>query len=172
MKPMHVLEHSAVRVRRGVIYLTTLFQTLAYPGRRQLLRDVVALGRALPHLLDQPLPVALEQLTPPPVASDIDPEQIREIVDATTSLGLGRPLGMCLRRSLLRHYFLRQAGIPTVVNFGARRQNHSVGGHAWLTFNGKPYHERPEHYRGYTLLFTYPDQDKQRQEGLASAGLG
>ena len=80
--------------------------------------------------MDSPLPAALAELTPAPVPQPLDADTIRAIVDALTAFGAGRPLGICLRRSLLRYYFLRRADVPVVVNFGARRLGERIGGHA------------------------------------------
>lgn len=107
--------------------------------------------------MDKPLPVALAELTPAPAPGPLDPETIRQIADALTAFGAGRPLGICLRRSLLRYHFLRRAGLPVVVHFGARRLGERIGGHAWLTLDGQPYHEAPEHYLNYVLMFSYPE---------------
>ena len=58
--------------------------------------------------------------------------------------------------AILRYYFLRRAGLPVSVVFGARRRGDGIGGHAWLTLNGAPYHELPEHYREFAVMFAYP----------------
>ena len=105
------------------------------------------------------LPAALAELTPAPAPQPLDTDTIRQIADALTAFGAGRPLGICLRRSLLRYYFLRRAGLPVVVHFGARRLGERIGGHAWLTLNGQPYYEAPEHYLNYALMFSYPQSD-------------
>ena len=31
-----------------------------------------------------------------------------------------------------------------------------LAGHAWLTLDGQPYHERPEHYRDFVVMLDYP----------------
>jgi len=114
------------------------------------------LAQELPIRMDSPLPAALAELTPAPGPQPLDADTIRPIVDALTAFGAGRPLGICLRRSLLRYYFLRRVDVPVVVNFGARRLGERIGGHAWLTLDGQPYHEAPEHYLNYALMFSYP----------------
>lgn len=62
---------------------------------------------------------ALLSLTPPGRADEPlrGVATIRTMVDATTAFGAGRPLGISLRRSLLRYYFLRRAGLPLVIHF-------------------------------------------------------
>ena len=109
--------------------------------------------------MDSPLPAALAELTPASAPQPLDTDTIRQIADALTAFGAGHPLGICLRRSLLRYYFLRRAGVPVVVNFGARRLGERIGGHAWLTLDGQPYYEAPEHYLNYALMFSYPQID-------------
>jgi hypothetical protein len=116
----------------------------------------LALASELPSRLEQPLPAALHALTPATQPQFLDPDTMRRIVDALTACGAGRPLGICLRRSLLRYYFLRRAGLPLVIHFGARRLGDDIAGHAWLSLDGQPYHERPEHTQLHTLMWSYP----------------
>lgn len=153
---MSALPHAFVRVRRGLVYSAILLRALPDPARRSLLREALDLARRLPGILEQPLPAALAAVTPEPGAGTLDAETIRAIVDALSAFGAGRPLGICLRRSLLRYYFLRRAGLPLIVHFGARRKADGIGGHAWLTLHDQPFHESPESYQGFVLMFSYP----------------
>lgn len=153
---MVALRRVLVRVRRGLGYGVLLLVALADGRQRRFSREVLALARELPDRLNQPLPAAMQALTPTAQRQPLDHETMRRIVDALTAYGAGRPLGICLRRSLLRYHFLRRAGLPLVVHFGARRLGEEIGGHAWLTLDGQPYHERPEHYQSYTVMWSYP----------------
>ena len=83
----------------------------------------------------------------------------------TTSRSVGglerrSPLGVCLRRSLTRYFFLRRADVPVVIQFGARfvggKADRDVTGHAWLTCNGRSYHEAEENWRDFTVMFRWP----------------
>jgi hypothetical protein len=153
---MFNLRRQLIRLRRGIRHGATLALALARTAQRRLVREALLLARTLPGLLDQPLPQALAALTPAPEPSELDNDTIRAIVDGVAAFGAGRPLGICLRRSLLRYYFLRRAGLPVTVVFGARRRGDGIGGHAWLVLNGAPYHELPEHYREFAVMFAYP----------------
>ena len=86
---------------------------------------------------------------------------MREIVDIAALLNRRSPLGLCLRRSMTRYYFLRRAGLPVEVKFGARfkdgKPDRQVTGHAWLTLNGQPYYEADENWREFTVMLTYPE---------------
>jgi hypothetical protein len=86
--------------------------------------------------------------------------QIRQLADAVAAWQLRSPLGICLRRSLLRYYFLREAGLPVKISFGARlkseREGSGLGGHAWLTLNGRAYYEPPANYEGFVVMYSYP----------------
>lgn len=153
------LRRSLKRIDHGIRHAAVLVSASYHPARRELTQEARDLARRLPSILDQPLPEALTGLTPPPAAaSPLDPKTIRQIVDAMTAFGAGRPLGLCLRRSLLRFYFLRRAGVPVTIHFGARRIGDAVGGHAWLTLDGQPYHEQPENYQRYVLMFSFPQK--------------
>ncbi len=141
-----------------------LFPGLLFRGaRRERLREIQVFCRALPAALTPPLPAALQRLTPggpgtsPPVALE---HELRDLADLVALLERRSPLGLCLRRSLTRYHFLRRAGVPVVLRFGARfvdaTPDRDVTGHAWLTLNGKPYHEDDENWRGFTVMLSCP----------------
>jgi hypothetical protein len=153
---MPVLQRTAVRIRRGLVYSAVLAAAAVDGQQRRFMHEALALARELPERLEQPLPAALHALTPQVTAQPLDQETTRQIVDALTAFGAGRPLGICLRRSLLRYYFLRRAGLPLVIHFGARRLGDDIAGHAWLTLDGLPYYEKPEHVQVHTLMWSYP----------------
>lgn len=151
-----------VRLRRGLTHSRVLAVALIDGPQRRLMIEALGLARELPARLEQPLPAALRALTPPAQSQGLSCDATRAIVDALCAFGAGRPLGICLRRSLLRYYFLRRAGLPVVIHFGARRQGQDVAGHAWLTLSGQPYHEKAEHVSVHTLMWSYPDVDASR----------
>ncbi len=86
----------------------------------------------------------------------------RNLADLAVLLHRRSPLGLCLRRSLTRYYFLRRAGLPLHVHFGARiingKPDREITGHAWLTLDGKPYHEPGKNWRGFTVMLTFPKE--------------
>ena len=152
---------SVKRWRRAPKAGVRLLGVLRQREARRMLREIITLGRQLPQRLQAPLPDALAALTPPVEASALSYQRIRYLVDVLSALGVGRPLGLCLRRSLLRYYFLRQAGLPLVIHFGARRLGSDIGGHAWLTLHGEPYYEAPHHVQPHTVMWSYPVADKE-----------
>jgi hypothetical protein len=104
----------------------------------------------------------MAELTPSTQAhSAVCPDQIRPLADAVAAWQLHSPLGICLRRSLLRYYFLREAGLPVTIVFGARlkreEEGGGIGGHAWLTLAGQPYYERPGNYEGFVVMYVFPE---------------
>jgi hypothetical protein len=121
---------------------------------------MVAFSRALPHRFDQPLPQMMVQLTPGTTASPVPFDEIRLLADAVAAWHLHSTLGICLRRSLLRYYFLREAGLPVQIVFGARLKQtpagSGIGGHAWLTLDGAPYHEHPGDCQDFAQIYVYP----------------
>ena len=128
---------------------------------RQLLAEMRQLCRQLPAILQQPLPEALAQLTPAGQARPLPGETTtRQLADLAALLERGSPLGLCLRRSLLRYHYLRQLNVPVVIKFGARFEEGApekeVRGHAWLEVNGRVYHEAEENWRGFTVMLTWP----------------
>lgn len=158
------------RVERGARYSVTLILALFQTEQRRFVREALDFCRSLPRRLDQPLPAALLAMTPSATPQTLDDDTIRAIVDALTAFGAGRPLGICLRRSLARYHFLRRAGLPVILCFGARRLGEGIGGHAWLTLNDAPYHEQPEHYLNYAVMFTFPADELPQTSASGPSG--
>jgi hypothetical protein len=99
-----------------------------------------------------------------------DASTVRRLADLAALLDRRSPLGLCLRRSLARYYFLRRAGLPVVLQFGARLRPgdaavRDLRGHAWLTLAGRPYFEVEENWRGFTVMFCYPPPEPEATQG-------
>jgi hypothetical protein len=116
----------------------------------------------MPAALAGPLPQALAAQTPAAADLALPAADVRLLADASALFERRSPLGVCLRRSLVRYHFLRRAGIPLVINFGARFMggvaDRQVTGHAWVTLDGQPYFEGGENYQGFTVMLKYPRQ--------------
>jgi hypothetical protein len=149
------------RARHAGLALHALW-SLRRASHRLVWQEARAFLRALPAALDQPLPAALAAHTPPGADLGLPEAELRSLVDAAALLERGSPLGLCLRRSLARYHFLRRAGLPLVIHFGARRvpgqPSPGIAGHAWVTLHGQPYHEDGPNYRGFAVMLTYPDE--------------
>jgi hypothetical protein len=122
------------------------------------MREMWRFERGLPAQLTQtPLPELMAQLSAHPPDLSLSPSTVREMADAIAALDVRSPLGICLRRSLVRYYFVRRAGLPVTIRFGARfKESRDIGGHAWLTLDDKPYEEASENYQGFAVMYTYP----------------
>jgi hypothetical protein len=160
-----------VRIRHLWLALSALPALLFDAHQRRLLDEMRAFARRLPRALDAPLPEALVVLTPPagfPTSdlrrptSDLQlpSSTLLRLADLAALLDRRSPLGLCLRRSLVRYHFLRRAGLPLVLNFGARFKNgqpdREITGHAWVTLDGQAYFEDGENYRGFTVMLKHP----------------
>ena len=147
------------RLRHWRTGLLTLV-SLGDPRRRALWSEMRAYIRRLPEALSAPLPAVLAAHTPAGADLVLPEPAVRQMADAVALFERRSPLGLCLRRSLLRYHFLRRAGLPLVVNFGARFINgtadRALAGHAWVTLKGQPYHEDSENYRGFTVMLQHP----------------
>jgi hypothetical protein len=114
----------------------------------------------MPAALAGPLPTALAAQTLAGTDLSMPPDTVRLLADAAALFERRSPLGLCLRRSLLRYHFLRRAGLPLVLNFGARFKagvaDRQVSGHAWVTLDGEPYYEDGDNYQGFTVMLRYP----------------
>ena len=151
------------RLRHLWLAFTILPIVLFDARQRRLFDEMRAFIRRLPQTLTAPLPEALAVLTPPaalPASNLQPPTSIRRLADLAALLDRRSPLGLCLRRSLVRYHFLRRAGVPLVLNFGARFKggvaDREITGHAWVTLDGQPYFEDGENWRGFTVMLQYP----------------
>jgi hypothetical protein len=123
---------------------------------------MIAFSQGLPQQFNQPLPTMMAHLTPAAQirANGLAEDDIRQLADAVAAWQLRSPLGICLRRSLLRYYFLREMGLPVTIIFGARlktgQEGGGIGGHAWLTLDGRPYYENLKDYEGFVEMYKYP----------------
>ena len=150
---------------RGWQHTLTLIRAAPNAETRRLLGRMIDFSRFLPRQFDQPLPLMMQQLTPPSqVLEAVEPETVRRLADAVAAWHVRSPLGICLRRSLLRYYFLHEADVPVQIVFGARLKGQAggggLGGHAWLKLDGLPYYENPKDYEGFVEMFVYPE-DRQ-----------
>ena len=125
---------------------------------------MIDFSRDLPRHFDRPLPAMMAHFTPNPAPMPpVSPDTIRQLADAIAAWHLRSPLGICLRRSLLRYYFLWEAGAPVKIVFGARLLSQSegtggIGGHAWLTLDDEPFYENPHDYVGFAEMYVYPPE--------------
>jgi hypothetical protein len=133
-------------------------------------REAWRIERALPQWFNtHPLPELMQRLDAEANSRRIttDAATVTRLADAAVGLDYFSPLGLCLRRSLVRYVLLRRAGVPVVVHFGAKKQSNTLAkvsnlrknvimGHAWLTLHGDPYAENPTDYQGFTAIYVYP----------------
>ena len=171
------------RLRHAWLALVTLPGVLFSRQRRALFREMRAFTRSLPDVLKAPLPDAMKQIASAGVeasagdrltprgrfaearlrSEQLDEQIARNLADVVVLLDRRSPLGLCLRRSLTRYHFLRRAGVPVVVHFGAKFVNgqadRDIAGHAWLSLNGQAYHESDENWRGFTVMLSFPQDN-------------
>jgi hypothetical protein len=147
------------RLRNLLLFLSTVV-LLLHPARRRLWREMRAYLRRLPAALAAPLPAALAAQTPAAVDISEEHDALRRLADSAALLDRRSPLGLCLRRSLVRYHYLRRAGLPLEIRFGARftggHADRDVTGHAWVELDGEPYYEDGENYSGFTVMLRYP----------------
>ncbi len=102
----------------------------------------------------------MAEITPEVGPSEWSADELRDLADVAALMVRDSPLALCLRRSLTRYRVLRRAGIPVVVQFGAKRAGtprpDTLTGHAWLTLDGAPYHEPDDRWAAFTPTYRYP----------------
>ena len=147
---------------RGLSNLAVALHTLSSAEERAAWQAACRIERCLPDWFARlPLPELMLQLDDeiPRIPCVVDVSLATRFADAAVGLDYFSPLGICLRRSLVRYVLLRRAGLPVVVQFGAKKtagRRRYVAGHAWLTLDGAPYAEDPRDYAGFTPIYTYP----------------
>ena len=152
-----------MNLERGLTYLAVLARVMPSAVQRRALRKAWRIEHALPRwFAERSLPELMQQLDAAAAQprTAVDAPMLVRIADAAVGLDYRSPLGLCLRRSLVRYVLLRSAGVPVIVQFGAKKQGSPhdirIAGHAWLTLDGAPYAERPDDYRGFTAIYSYP----------------
>jgi Transglutaminase-like superfamily len=127
------------------------------------LRDAWRIERSLPKwFAAEPLPQLMQHLDDEARARGplLARDSLTRLADAAVGLDYTSPLGICLRRSLVRYVLLRRAGVGVSVHFGGRKEaggaRSRIAGHAWLTLDGRPYAEEPENYQGFAVIYSYP----------------
>ncbi|WP_420631711.1 lasso peptide biosynthesis protein [Candidatus Leptofilum sp.] len=157
------------RLRHWSLGLHLLPSLLANAHHRKLLTEMRSLGQQLPTLLKQPLPRAMAELETMQVERPfpLPPEtKTRQLADLAALLDRRSPLGLCLRRSLLRYRYLHELKVPVTVLFGAKfapgetPDKKKIAGHAWLVLGERPYHEDDENWQGYTVMLRWPEAKK------------
>ncbi len=157
----------APRLRHLWLALRALPMLIVSPPRRALFREMQTFIRALPAALKAPWPEALARLTPAHreavsgmSADFVGADSIRDMSDLTALLDRRSSLGLCLRRSLVRFHYLRRAGLPVTLKFGAKfvagKPDREITGHAWLTLDDAPYHEADENWKGFVVMLSFP----------------
>jgi hypothetical protein len=151
------------RLRHIYLAIKLLPVLFIHHQARSWLGEMRQFCRELPAVLKQPLPLALAQIEPPAnhiTLAEPSEQRMRELADLAALLERRSPLGLCLRRSLVRYHFLRPLGVPVVIQFGARllgeEADRDLAGHAWLSCNGRPYHEAEENWRNFTVMLRWP----------------
>lgn len=128
---------------------------------RTTLREMRRFLTRCPEIMAMPLPQAMQVLEDiHPQAPPLPEAATRNLADLAALTERRSPLGLCLRRSLVRYVFLRRLKINVQLCFGAKLVRGSaektIAGHAWLTRDGKPYHEMSDNWQGFTVMFTHP----------------
>ena len=160
---MHTLP---TRLRHWWLALQLLPSLLSQPEQRQLLSEMRSLCRRLPSVLEQAIPQAMTYLETTIMERPFllpTETKTRQLADLAALLERRSPLGLCLRRSLLRYHYLHQLNVPVTVLFGAKfapgetPNIKKITGHAWLTLLERPYHEDDENWQGYTVMLRWPE---------------
>jgi hypothetical protein len=101
----------------------------------------------------------IDWLTPSRHQPRSDSPHFSHIVRYTDALVRRIPLlggSKCLLRTLALYYFATRGGFPVRLHCGVRRNGRELEGHAWLSFDGKPFFENGTPDRIFTTTFSFP----------------
>jgi hypothetical protein len=142
---------------------------IVFLSHRKKLAEMIAFCHSLSKLLNDPLTEVMPRITPgeksgpPSIAVE---RRIRQLADMAALLDRKSPLGLCLRRSLVRYYFLRESGLPVCIHFGAKFKENpnerQLAGHAWTSLNNIPYYESKRDLKGFTSILAFPNETEQQ----------
>lgn len=93
------------------------------------------------------------------------PERVVRLTDALLRLDVGPWRPSCVTRSLVLLRYLPAAGVPVVVQFGVRRGEPLLDGHAWVERDGVPWCE-PKDTTTYRVMYTFPDAGRGEGVGM------
>ena len=153
------------RRRHWWLALTVVPRLITGKQQRQLLVTMRRFVQQLPSLLQAPLPEAMAAISTSEHSLSLNSNEVRQLADLAALLERGSPLGICLRRSLVRFHFLQQTGLPIQLIVGARfshgrHADSTVNSHAWTTVGGRPYHEVVADYEPFTPIFHWPPESE------------
>jgi len=105
------------------------------------------------------LPMVLDRLNPHSMAGRLDEAVMGDLVyyvDRWLQLYPYNKKGNCFPRSLALYWFARRLGYPVLFHCGVRKEVSNLDGHAWLTLDRQPFHEKGQQWQCFTVTFSYP----------------
>jgi hypothetical protein len=105
------------------------------------------------------LPLVLDQLNPRSMVERPDEAVMGDLVyyvDRWLQLFPYNKKGNCFPRSLALYWFARRLGYPILFHCGVRKEGSNLDGHAWLTLDCQPFFEPGQHWKQFTVTFSYP----------------
>ena len=135
------------------------FRQVQSPADVALVLHCGMLATLFPLLVRLPLARQAALLEPPHLSPPPSPARVERITDLVTAVvQLQRLLpANCLPHGLARYYFLRRAGAPVELCFGAGREEQGEFiAHCWLLLDGEPYREPRDPREVYREFFRFP----------------
>jgi hypothetical protein len=150
------------------------FRELRGPAQWWLFLRVLVFAAAVPLLFRLKLSVIsgwLERRTRTKGMSMPDPARVEQTIRCVELARLvGSPLvrPTCLTRGVTHYLFLRRAGLPVSLCFGAAMKDGvlvSQAGHCWLVKDGEPFLENSDPRRQFLPIYSLPESVGQRVNG-------
>ncbi len=114
----------------------------------------------------KPLPQVLDRLHHCSMAQNPDGYSFEDLVyyiDRWLQLFPYNKKGNCFPRSLTLYHLARRSGDAVQFRCGVRKEAAGLDGHAWLMFDGHPFHEIGQYWQQFTVTFSYPSEPSGRR---------
>lgn len=97
----------------------------------------------------------------------IEPERLLFLIRGLLQQHIGMIRPNCMKQSLVLFHFLRQWGHPVALYFGVAKQGGTLAGHCWVELAGRPFGEKDDPRRAFTVTYVFPENTIPLKERTA-----
>lgn len=105
--------------------------------------------------------------TIPTRLSPLEPDRLLFLIRALLHQRIGMIRPNCMKQSLVLFHFLHQWGYPVALCFGVAKQGGALAGHCWVELAGRPFGEKADPQRAFTVTYTFPEDTIHLKERSA-----
>lgn len=97
----------------------------------------------------------------------LDPDRLLFLIQGLLQQRIGMIRPNCMKQSLVLCHFLRQWGHPVSLYFGVAKQGGTLAGHCWVELAGRPFGEKDDPRRAFTVTYVFPEDTIHLKERTA-----